>query len=97
MAVDCEQTRALMLELLYGELAPAAQAEVAAHVAACPACRTELAALQSTRSMARQALVADAPPARARAAILRAAAAAVPGRVVATRPPAPRSFWARLG
>jgi len=96
MAADCEQTRARMLELLYGELAPAARAEVDAHVKGCPECRAELGALESTRAMARGALAADTPPPRVRAAILQAAAAAVPARkpvpAAASRP----SFWGRL-
>ncbi|MFL5305599.1 MAG: anti-sigma factor family protein [Polyangia bacterium] len=96
MAADCEQTRARMLELIYGELPPAARAEVDAHVAGCAACRAELAALQSTRALARRSLAADEPPARARAAILRAATAALPA---APRPAAPASkpsAWAWL-
>src|SRR5438093_713648 len=96
MAADCEQTRARMLELIYGELSAEARAEVAAHVAGCAACRAELAALESTRALARRALATDEPPARARAAILRAAAAALPA---APRPAAPASkpsAWAWL-
>ncbi|HXJ19859.1 MAG TPA: zf-HC2 domain-containing protein [Polyangia bacterium] len=94
MATDCEQTRSLMLELLYGELSATARAEVQAHVSGCPGCQTELAALESTRSLARQTLAADAPPARAHAAIMRAAAAAVP--VLRTPAPARLSLWSRL-
>ncbi len=95
MAADCEQIRGRMLELLYGELAPEARAEVQGHVAGCEACRAELAALESTRAMARRALAAEPPPpSRAREAILRAAAAATRARP-ATVPSTP-SFWARL-
>ncbi len=95
MAADCEQTRGRMLELLYGELAAGARAEVDAHVAGCPACKAELRALEATRGLARQALAADAPPARARAAILQAAAAAVPARKGAAAVARP-SWWDRL-
>src|SRR6185312_14917279 len=77
MAADCELTRARILELLYGELAAPARAEVTAHVKGCPTCKAELAALESTRALARQALAADAPAPRARAAILQAASVAV--------------------
>ncbi len=92
MAADCEQTRARMLELIYGELPAEARAEVATHVAGCAACQAELTALESTRALARRSLAADEPPARARAAILRAAAAAVP----AARPVSKPSAWAWL-
>jgi len=95
MAADCEQTRARILELLYGELAGPARAEVDAHVRGCPDCKAELAALESTRALARRALAADAPPPRVRAAILQAAAAAVPARKPASTPVRP-SLWARI-
>jgi hypothetical protein len=94
MAADCEQIRGRMLELLYGELPPDARAEVAAHVAGCDACRAELAALESTRALARRALSADSPPPRARQAILRAAAEAATARRTAA--PAKPSLWAWL-
>lgn len=95
MAADCEQTRAQMLELLDGELAPSTRAELDAHVKGCPECRAELAALESTRAMARHALAADVPPPRARAAILQAAAAAVAARKPATAAARP-SWWERI-
>src|SRR6185312_5603699 len=95
MAADCELTRARILELLYGELAAPARAEVTAHVKGCPTCKAELAALESTRALARQALAADAPAPRVRAAILQAAAAAVPARKPASSPARP-SLWERL-
>ena len=96
MAADCEQIRGRMLELLYGELPAEARAEVQAHVAGCAACRAELAALESTRALARRALAADAPPPRARAAILQAAAAAARARPAAVVAPSKPSFWASL-
>jgi hypothetical protein len=91
---DCEQIRGRMLELLYGELPPDARAEVSGHVAGCESCRAELAALESTRSLARGAMTADSPPPRTREAILRAAAAAVRPRPVAAAEKPP--FWAWL-
>ena len=99
MAADCEETRARMLELIYGELPAEARAQAETHLAGCAACRAELAALRATRALARGRLGADAPPTRARAAILQAAAAAVPARprvpaaAGATQTP---SFWTRL-
>src|SRR6185312_12598930 len=69
-------------------------AEVTAHVKGCPTCKAELAALESTRALARQALAADAPAPRVRAAILQAAAA-VPARKPASSPARP-SLWERL-
>jgi hypothetical protein len=88
-----------MLELIYGELAASARAEVEAHVAGCAACRAELKALESTRALARQAMAADAPPPRVRAAILQAATAALPARARASKaaPQTSRpSAWAWL-
>lgn len=95
MVADCEQTRARILELLYGELAAPARAQIEAHVKTCPDCTAELAALESTRALARQTLAADAPPPRARAAILQAAAAALPARKPVSAPARP-SLWERI-
>ncbi|HVV49264.1 MAG TPA: zf-HC2 domain-containing protein [Polyangia bacterium] len=98
MAPGCEETSARLMDLLYGELSGDARAAVEAHLAGCVDCRAELASFQGVRAAARQALDADAPPARARDAILRAAAAAVVDKQpVAARPaPARASFWDRL-
>ncbi len=100
MAIDCQDVSARMMELLYGELSPDDRAAVEAHIAACVSCRAELAGFQSARAIARQALDADAPPARAHQAILRAAAAAVASKQpqpIAARPvPARPSLWERF-
>jgi hypothetical protein len=100
MAIDCQQVSTRMMDLLYGELSGEERATVEAHLAGCASCRAELAAFQGTRAAARRALAADAPPARAHDAILRAAAAAVAekqAQPVAARPaPAQPSFWERL-
>ncbi|HEY5447233.1 MAG TPA: zf-HC2 domain-containing protein [Polyangia bacterium] len=74
MATNCENVSAQMMELLYGELPADARANVDAHVAGCARCRAELDGFQKTRAVARQVLD-EAPPARARLAILNAAAA----------------------
>src|SRR5262245_50514172 len=73
MASNCENVSAQMMELLYGELPADARASVDAHVAGCERCRSELEGFERTRAVARRALD-EAPPARARAAILKAAA-----------------------
>ena len=71
--MTCRDARGLLPLALYGELPPDEAAAVAAHVAGCPACREEQAAL----AHARAALDAAAPPAVAVdvAALLRADAA----------------------
>src|SRR5579871_2594833 len=98
MAIGCEEVSARMMELLYGELPADDRAAALAHVEACAACKAELAAFRATRVAARRALDADAPPARAHEAILRAAAAAVAARRPVEARPAPRrpSFWERV-
>src|SRR4051812_20536306 len=99
MASKCEDVSALMMELLYGELPADARASVAAHVAGCARCRGELETFEKTRAVTRQALD-EAPPARARAAIMAAATAhlAAQARPAARKPAAPErvSFWDRL-
>jgi hypothetical protein len=72
MATSCEDISARMMELVYGELPDADRGAFEAHIAGCARCRAERDAFDSTRAMARGAL--DEPvPARAHAAILRAA------------------------
>src|SRR5262245_21459299 len=99
MTSSCDDVNARMMELLYGELPADARATVDAHVAGCARCRSELEGFEKTRALARRALD-EAPPARARAAILQAAAAhvAAQARPVARQPAAPEkvSFWDRL-
>ena len=99
MATNCEDVSARMMELLYGELAADERASVDAHVAGCARCRSELEGFEKTRAVARQVL-GEAPPARAHAAILKAAAARVAAQAqpAARRAVAPErpSLWARL-
>jgi anti-sigma factor RsiW len=99
MATSCEDISARMMELVYGELPDADRASFEAHIAGCARCRAERDAFDGTRAMARGAL--DEPvPARAHAAILRAAsehlaATRAAAKAAATSAPAtPRmSFW----
>jgi anti-sigma factor RsiW len=96
MATNCEDVSAQMMELLYGELPPDARASVDAHVAGCARCRSELDGFEKTRAVARRGLD-EAPPARAHAAIMQAAAAHIAAQArAAERKPAPPeriSFW----
>jgi len=99
MATNCEDVSAQMMELLYGELPADARANVDAHVAGCARCRSELEGFEKTRAVARRGLD-EAPPARAHAAIMQAAAAhlAAQARPAARKPAAPEhvSFWDRV-
>ena len=102
MASNCEDVTAQMMELLYGELPVDARASVDAHVAGCARCRAELDGFEKTRAIARSGLD-EAPPARARAAIMQAAAAHLAAQpqaqpAVARRlgTPEKESFWDRL-
>ena len=99
MATNCEDISAQMMELLYGELPADARASVDAHVASCARCRSELEGFEKTRALARRGLD-EAPPARARAAIMAAAAAhlAAQAQPAARRTAVPDkvSFWDRL-
>jgi hypothetical protein len=98
MPIGCDDLDARMLELLYGELPEGERAAIEAHLdsdgGGCDRCRRELADLRGARAQARQVLE-EAPPARAHAAILRAAeaAAAARARVVPTVTPAARGSW----
>ncbi len=103
MPSNCEDVTAHMMELLYGELPADARASVDAHVAGCARCRAELDGFEKTRAVARSGLD-EAPPARARTAIMQAAAAHLAAAqaqaqpAAARRPAAPEkeSFWDRL-
>jgi anti-sigma factor RsiW len=100
MAIGCEEVSARMMDLLYGKVPADERATLEAHVVGCARCRAELDGFQATRAAARRTLDADAPPARAHQAIMRAAAAAVAAKEaqpIAARPvPARPSFWQRL-
>ncbi|HMF42033.1 MAG TPA: zf-HC2 domain-containing protein [Polyangia bacterium] len=99
MATNCEDVSARMMDLLYGELAADERATIEAHVAGCARCRSELDGFEKTRAAARQALD-EAPPARVRAAIVKAAAEhlAAQAQPAARKPAGPdkASFWDRL-
>jgi len=99
MSSDCENVSAQMMELLYGELPADARASVDAHVAGCARCRGELEGFEKTRALARRGLD-EAPPARAHAAIMAAAAAhlATQAQPAVRKPAAPEkvSFWDRV-
>ncbi|HEY2731672.1 MAG TPA: zf-HC2 domain-containing protein, partial [Polyangia bacterium] len=78
MTLSHDDANARLLELVYGEAAPAERAALEAHVATCARCTADLAALGDTRARLRASLDDDdAPvPARAHARILEAANAA---------------------
>jgi hypothetical protein len=102
MATNCEDVSAQMMDLLYGELSAEARARIDAHVAGCDRCRSELEGFEKTRAAARQVLD-EAPPVRARVAILKAAAAHLAAQPQvqaqpARKPAAPErtSFWDRM-
>jgi anti-sigma factor RsiW len=105
-----EDVNARLLELVYDELPPGERAALQAHVDGCARCQADLAAFAQVRAVARQVLD-EPPPARARAAILQAAAAeaakgpvtaAVPVPLAAAPATKPRvkeakpSFWDQL-
>lgn len=102
MATSCENVSAQMMDLLYGELSPEARAGVDEHVAGCARCRAELEGFERTRAVARQGLD-EAPPVRARVAIVKAAAehlaaarAQPAARRTAAAAPERVSLWDRL-
>jgi len=111
MAIRCEDVTARLLELLYEELPAGERAPLQAHIDGCARCQAELASFAETRAVARRALD-EPPPARARAAILQAAAAhaaaakpsVAPAAAAAPATPpgkprateTPPSFWDRL-
>ena len=59
---SCETCREELVEFADGELDTARAARISDHLAACPACRRQLAALQTSLSLARE-LWAEASPA----------------------------------
>lgn len=75
--MNCGYGEKLILTL-YGEAGESLKAEVEAHLAGCPVCRGELAALRAAGS--NLSARAEEPSPRAEANIMRAARAAVSGR-----------------
>lgn len=62
--MECTNYRDLMIEVLYGETAPGAEARLAEHLAACSACREELAAFRRVRVELRSDPLPSLRPAR---------------------------------
>jgi anti-sigma factor RsiW len=86
MTMTHEQIDEQMVDFLYGELPANARAAFETHVAGCERCRREVESFGQVRAVARTVLD-EAPPARVRDAVMRAAreaAAATPARAVAT-------------
>jgi anti-sigma factor RsiW len=73
--MNCAESQELLVDLAYGELEPARAAEVARHVAACPACRAEQAQLEDARKLTSALREMEEPPANFDEPILRAARA----------------------
>lgn len=51
MKAVCEERTGQLMEMLYGEIAPAEEAELRAHLAVCEGCRNEYEALTGTREL----------------------------------------------
>jgi hypothetical protein len=112
MTFSHEDANERLLDLVYGEAAPAEREALEAHVATCAKCQAELAALGDTRARLRVALDDQPAPSRVHASILAAAAAEASNGAAgaATAPPAKGnepasraarpaegpSFWERL-
>jgi tetratricopeptide (TPR) repeat protein len=74
--MDCTHCEPVLLDLCYGELAPAQEREVRTHIADCPTCRKALSRLEAGQALARH-LADEAPPPELTDRILRAARAHV--------------------
>jgi len=72
--MDCTHCEPVLLDLCYGELAPAHEREVRAHIHECPTCRKALSRLEAGQALARH-LPDEAPSAEMTDRILRAAQA----------------------
>jgi TolA-binding protein/anti-sigma factor RsiW len=72
--MDCTHCEPVLLDLCYGELAPAQEREVRAHVHECPACRKALSRIEAGQALARH-LPDEAPSPEMTDNILRAAQA----------------------
>ena len=58
---ECRRTRNRLIDYLEGELPEQASAEVAAHLARCPACKQEMAALEASRTALTSLTRAECP------------------------------------
>ena len=74
---QCRDIDALMMDWLYGELAPQKAQSFSAHVEGCSRCHDELAAYQRTRELVSE-LPSEEPPAALSALLIREAAARSP-------------------
>jgi len=72
--MDCTHCEPVLLDLCYGELAPAQERDVRAHIADCPTCRKALSRLEAGQALARH-LADEAPPPELTDRIMRAARA----------------------
>lgn len=72
--MDCTHCEPVLLDLCYGELPPAQEREVRAHIHECPTCRKALSRLEAGQALARH-LPDDAPSPELSDRILRAAQA----------------------
>jgi TolA-binding protein len=72
--MDCTHCEPVLLDLCYGELAPAHEREVRAHIHECPTCRKALSRLEAGQALARH-LPDEAPSPELTDRILRAAQA----------------------
>jgi anti-sigma factor RsiW len=62
MNTRCQMILERLVEAATGSMPPAERAEIAEHLAACPACRAEAAELDATASLLRDAREITAPP-----------------------------------
>src|SRR3954452_18630925 len=70
--MDCTHCESVLLDLCYGELPPAQEREVRAHIHECPTCRKALSRLEAGQALARH-LPDEAPSPEVTDRILRAA------------------------
>jgi len=100
--MKCNEVSSLLVDFLYEELPADERREFLAHVDGCASCSAEVKAMSATLGHARAALrgpLAQDPPARVRARVLEAAAAAKAADVArprVARAPQTEGFFARL-
>ena len=76
--MNCREADNLLIDLLYGELAPPVAAVVESHLSSCSACAARRAELELTREVWRREIESVEPPPHVDAAILAAARAHLP-------------------